>query len=301
MDPLSDVLRVAEVTAHLSAGMSGRGRWSVAFDAPPGIKFNAVRRGRCVLRVGDEVIQLAEGDCFLLAARLPFVLATDPSMRSEPAHLVFAGVDLARVGEATGDRVELIGGRFDFGARAHELLIDRLPAVVHVASDHPDAASIRDDIAVIDAELRSSQPGAEVVAESVATAMLVRILRLEPTGATGILTGLRDPVVAAAVSAIHRDPAYRWTVAELASVASVSRSTLAIRFERSVGMGPLAYATAWRMELAAQRLRAGDETLATIAREVGYGSASALTVAFTRVIGTSPDAYRRVRAVDQAI
>ncbi|WP_081606001.1 helix-turn-helix domain-containing protein [Rhodococcus sp. AW25M09] len=63
-------------------------------------------------------------------------------------------------------------------------------------------------------------------------------------------------------------------------------------------MGPSTYRTAWRMELVAHKLRVGNEPLTRIAREVGYGSDSALSVAFKRVIGVSPDNYRRSAVSD---
>ncbi|GHJ54312.1 hypothetical protein Nm8I071_36190 [Nonomuraea sp. TT08I-71] len=87
-------------------------------------------------------------------------------------------------------------------------------------------------------------------------------------------------------------PGHPWTVAELAGVVTVSRSTLASRFKDAVGKGPLEYLTKWRIELAADRLRRGDDTVAAIARAVGYSSESALSVAFKRTTGHSPRAYR---------
>ncbi|MEE3851764.1 AraC family transcriptional regulator [Gordonia sp. LSe1-13] len=308
VDPLSDVLRLTEVTAHLSAGMTGRGRWSVSFDAPVGVKFNAVRAGHCVLRVDDTTIELHEGDCFLLTAPHPFQLATDPHAMPRRAGDVFATLDadgVAHVGaDESGEPVTLIGGRFDFGARAHELIISALPGVVHVRADRPEAATVRSAIEAIDTELRSTAAGNGVIAESLAVVMLVRILRLllddAPHGLTGMLAGLRDPAVAAAISAMHERPEHAWSVAELAAVAAVSRSTLAARFTHTVGVGPLAYLTGWRMELAAHRLRHTDDALARIARDVGYGSDSAFSVAFTRVVGSSPSAYRRASVDAQA-
>lgn len=92
---------------------------------------------------------------------------------------------------------------------------------------------------------------------------------------------------------MHADPARAWTVSQLAGVAVVSRSTLAARFKQVVGQGPLEYLTGWRLELAAARLRRGDETLEAIARQVGYGSVSALSNAFKRRLGLSPRDYRR--------
>ncbi|MEE3919348.1 helix-turn-helix transcriptional regulator [Micromonospora sp. BRA006-A] len=74
------------------------------------------------------------------------------------------------------------------------------------------------------------------------------------------------------------------------------RSTLAARFKQVVGYGPLEYLTGWRIELAADRLRRPEDTIATIARAVGYGSESALSVAFKRVTGLRPGRTARPAA-----
>ncbi|MFJ2898456.1 helix-turn-helix transcriptional regulator [Streptomyces sp. NPDC087218] len=100
-------------------------------------------------------------------------------------------------------------------------------------------------------------------------------------------------MVATALTALYQDPAHAWTVAALARTCAVSRSTLAARFKSAVGQGPLEYLTRRRIELAAQRLRKDDATLAAIAHSVGYGSESALSVAFERVLGVPPGDYRR--------
>ncbi|MEO3869449.1 AraC family transcriptional regulator [Nonomuraea sp. B12E4] len=130
------------------------------------------------------------------------------------------------------------------------------------------------------------------------TLALIQLLRLYldgagPGEASGWMAGLADPVVAPALRAMHARPAHAWTVAELAGVAAVSRSTLAARFKQAIGQGPMDYLTGWRIELAAHRLRRGDETVAAIAREVGYGSEGALSNAFKRITGASPRDYRR--------
>jgi AraC-like DNA-binding protein len=54
----------------------------------------------------------------------------------------------------------------------------------------------------------------------------------------------------------------------------------------------MTYVTHWRLDLAAEALRNTDATLSSIAREVGYANAFALTVAFKRVRGTTPQQYR---------
>ncbi|SES72280.1 AraC family transcriptional regulator [Nonomuraea wenchangensis] len=299
-DPLEEVLTLVGTTSRLSVGLAAGGEWALAFDPPEGVKFNAIRRGRCLLTVEGvpEPIELAEGDCFLLVQPRAFTLAGGADVRPVPAAPIFAAATdgVARVGD--GEDVLLLGGRFDFGERARELLLDALPPVIHVPGHTAEAATVRWALEQIAAELRARPPASALVTEHLALVMLIHLLRLHlvtagPGGTSGWPAGLTDPVVAPALRAMHADPARPWTVSQLAGVAAVSRSTLAARFKQVVGRGPLEYLTGWRLELAAARLRRGDETLEAIAREVGYGSVSALSNAFKRRIGVSPRDYRR--------
>jgi AraC-like DNA-binding protein len=298
-DPLEDVLSLVGTTSRLSVGLVAGGEWALDFDPPPAVKFNAVRRGSCLLTVEGvaEPIRLAEGDCFLLTRPRRFVLASAPGLEPEPAAPVFARATDGIAHAGAGDDFFMLGGRFDFGDRARALLLDALPAVLHVPGASDAAATLRWALAQVDAELRDRPVAATLVAEHLALVMLIHMLRLHlataPAAGPGWLGGLADPIVAPALRALHADPARQWTVADLARTAAVSRSTLAARFKHAVGQGPLDYLTGWRIELAADRLRRHDGTVAAIAHAVGYGSESALSTAFKRVTGSSPAAYRR--------
>jgi AraC-like DNA-binding protein len=299
MDPLEDVLALLETRSQLSTALAAGGRWAVRFAPPSGVKFNAVRRGRCRLEVDGlpEPIELAAGDCYLLTRPLRFTLSSDPEATAVDAGPVFARATggVARVG--TGDDVYLIGGRFSFGERAQELLLDGLPPVVHVPAGTEQADAVEWALTAIEQELHHRPPASALVAEHLAVIMLIHVLRLhlarQPQAVSGWLSGLADPVVATALTSMHQDPVRSWTVAELAQASAVSRSTLAARFKETVGQGPLEYLTRWRIELASRQLRASTDTVALIAHSVGYGSESALSVAFKRVTGMSPGAYRK--------
>ena len=95
-----------------------------------------------------------------------------------------------------------------------------------------------------------------------------------------------------ALRLLHNNPAHPWTVAELATEIGVSRAALARRFSELVGEPPMAFLAGWRLALAADLLREPDATVGAVARQVGYGSPFALSTAFKRVRGVSPQQFR---------
>jgi AraC-like DNA-binding protein len=106
---------------------------------------------------------------------------------------------------------------------------------------------------------------------------------------------LSDEVTAAALRALHADPAAPWTTDRLAAETGVSRATLARRFTALVGRPPMAYLTWWRLTFAATLLRDTQDPLAAIARRVGYGTPYAFSHAFSREFATTPGRYRASR------
>jgi AraC-like DNA-binding protein len=114
----------------------------------------------------------------------------------------------------------------------------------------------------------------------------------EPDGASW-LRALRDPDVARVLALLHGRAAEPWTLALLAREVHLSRATLARRFTELVGEPPLSYLARWRMHVAAQRLKYSSDSVATIARDVGYTSEFAFNRAFARHRGEPPGRYRR--------
>lgn len=112
-------------------------------------------------------------------------------------------------------------------------------------------------------------------------------------GVLGWLAGLNDPSVAAALRAIHAEPARVWRLRELAAQAGLSRTAFAERFRARVGQPPVEYAATWRMRVAARRLREGRRPVSAVAHELGFLSDSAFGAAFRRVHGVAPGRYRK--------
>lgn len=130
----------------------------------------------------------------------------------------------------------------------------------------------------------------------VAAAMIVRgWIECGCESASGLLAALRDPRLALAILALHRQPGREWTVAQLAAESHVSRSVFARRFQTTIGVSPLRYATELRMRLAQQLLTHERVSIDVVARRLGYTSQAAFSRAFKRVIGRPPGGEREVR------
>ena len=104
---------------------------------------------------------------------------------------------------------------------------------------------------------------------------------------------LREPYVARALALLHGDIARRWTVDDLGREVGLSRSALADRFIRLIGLPPIHYLTSWRMQVAAQKLRNTSASLAQVAEIVGYDFEAAFSRAFKKAFGVAPATWRR--------
>ncbi len=126
--------------------------------------------------------------------------------------------------------------------------------------------------------------------------VLIEVLRAHlassPAADHGWLAALHDPVLAPALTLLHESPDKKWSVAELASRAAVSRSLLDDRFRTLLGRSPIRYLTESRMHLAAELLTTTDVNIVTLARRVGYDSEEAFSRAFKRARGLSPSHWR---------
>ena len=135
----------------------------------------------------------------------------------------------------------------------------------------------------------------------VAAAMIVRgWVECGCDNASGLVAALRDPRLARAILALHRQPGRNWTVEELALECHSSRSVFAERFQATIGTPPLRYATELRMHLASQWLGQGRLPVEAVAQRLGYASQAAFSRAYKRITGQTPGVSRRKQAAKGA-
>lgn len=191
-----------------------------------------------------------------------------------------------RGGDATPPDVRL-AVRFDVAIPLHEALHGSPAAVTLPIAD---VAGVQHLAAVLLDEAGAGRCGSAQTVARLAEALLVLVLRRALDGTPpdhGVLAGLSHPRLHHAIVAIHADPGAPWTVDALAARAGMSRSRFMAVFRDMIGLGPLAYVTRWRIDLARAAL-AGGAHPRDVARRVGYGSAAALRRVMTRHAVTDP-------------
>ncbi|MBB2894260.1 AraC family transcriptional regulator [Flexivirga oryzae] len=274
----------------------------IAEDAP--LTMVAMLTGGTWLRRTSEPPQrLVAGDVLLVRGLARYIMSdeptTAPDIRIGPGQTC-SGTDGRDLSDELGAGVRAWGN--DPAGRDTMLVAsyaDRAQLGTVLAGALPDFALVcgADSplLPVLVQEAARDALGQDAVLDRILDVVLISVVRAwaaETPSAVGGLRVLADPAVAEAVRLIRAEPAHGWTVEALAAAAGVSRAALARRFQEVVGMPPIGYLAQWRLSLAADLLRGSDRTVASVAREVGYGSPFSLSAAFKKMYGVSPQAYR---------
>ncbi|MFC4623875.1 helix-turn-helix domain-containing protein [Daeguia caeni] len=84
-------------------------------------------------------------------------------------------------------------------------------------------------------------------------------------------------------------------VGQLADMAGLSGAQFVRLFKCAMNITPHQYIIRRRVDTAKKLLMATDASIAVIAQECGFSDQMHLTKCFSRLVGTSPAAYRRSR------
>lgn len=294
-DPLAEVVTLLQPGARFSKVIIAAGRWGVRRSAVGQPFYCALLEGSCRLTVdGQPPIILQQGDFVLIPSAYNFTMSSlEPALPEDFAIMPVAlqpGIYRRGAENETPD-VRLLVGYCTFGSADSALLVSLLPQLVHVRHESRLATIVQ----LVGEESRDQRPGRDVILAHLLEVLLIEALRSAAgiSASPGLLCGLADERLAVAIRRMHESLTRPWTVAQLAKEAALSRSAFFARFSRAVGIAPMEYLLSWRMALAKDLLLRKQESISAIAERVGYGSASAFSVAFSRHVGLSPSRFVR--------
>lgn len=284
--------------------------WAVRIEDDPALTLFAVARGSAWI-TGElgEPLELQPGDVAVIRGGPVYTVADHPS--TAPKVTILKGnICVDPDGELLTQRMALgvrtwgnshdgstvmLVGTWAAETEAGRPLLAALPPVVVRRREEDDSPLVD----LLSAEMLREDLGQEVVLDRLLDLVLVTVVRSWLASEEQVTRGLAhaDPTVGEALRLMHHHPEHAWTIASLAREVGVSRAALARRFGDLVGEPPMTYLTHWRLSLAADLLVATDDAIDRVARQVGYGSGFALSAAFKRVRGVSPQQHRKASAM----
>ena len=272
LDRLSSLLERFQVSAHLfhTGALCG----ITSFDAQPGRGFFHV------LRRGSMVVTHHQG-----AHSIERLEVCEPTLLFYPQPLAHQFHNAPKEGsDFTCASVHFEGG-------ANHPLVRALPPVIVLPLAQVQGLSSALDLLFQEAD--QVRCGQRLMVDRLFEVVLLQLLRwLLDHGAQsgvsmGLVSGLADPQLARAQTAMHERPQTSWSLESLADLAAMSRSAFAGRFKKVVGVAPAEYLADWRMALAKKQLSQG-RAVKLIAPDLGYANASALSRVFAQRTGVSP-------------
>jgi AraC family transcriptional activator of mtrCDE len=306
MDVLSDILNLMKLSGTLYFRTSFSSPWGVQVPAFENVsRFHYAHRGRCFARVeGEEnAVLLEQGDLIIIPHGASHILSDPIDASALTVDQVvedsgFTGTGALVFGAAgSGHETQLICGHFTFDTGARHLLLEALPSFIHIREYGKVSPSWLDDtLKIIGAEVGHDHLGGELIAlklsEIIFTQSIRQYLASEGQNRKG-LAGFSDTHIRQALEAIHREPDKSWTVESLAKIAGLSRTGFSNKFTELVTLTPLAYLTAWRMQLARRLLTDTEIPIIEVATRSGYQSEASFGRVFKGHFEMPPATFRR--------
>ena len=315
MDALSEALKSVRMTGAIFYRAECTSPWGFAIpplhdyahllapDTERVLSYHLMTQGTATVRFGDgHEVPVAAGDVLIVPHGDPHVISNGHAPRVVDADgtldpYLAGDLSTLQIGGG-GEPTCFVCGFFGCERHADRLFLSGLPMAIRIhLRDDVAGQWLEHSIRHLVTEASGRRPGRSVLLSKMAEALFIEALRhfMEqlPAGQTGWLADARDPIVGAAIAAIHRSPARQWTLDNLAEEAASSRSVLTGRFAHFLGESPLAYLAMWRMQLAARRLQTSRDSVLQVALEVGYESETGFIRAFKREFGLPPAKYRR--------
>lgn len=302
---LKDILATVALRAALYFRTDFRPPFGVMVPAFAKVaRFHLLIKGRCTIVAGNgPAVTLEQGDLVLVPNGSKHLISSGSETTVLPLDDAFVAAGYRGTGPfvlGDGDAsqsCQLICGHFEYSHGADHPLFRKLPEIIHIRNDARSVRPLFDDlVAMLERRLFEEEAQTFASINRLSEALFIEILEAavdqsQELGA--LMEAMRDPKIGRVIALIHENVEQDWSVDSLAQSAAMSRTRFAERFQRLVGMAPMAYVGEWRMQRAFQLVRDTQIPIKSIAHRSGYASAAAFSRAFAKRFGEAPDRTRR--------
>ena len=315
MSALSDMLRAARLSGGVFMRAEFSEPWCVAAQMTPElcapflrrtkhlVPYHYVVEGKLYASLDDGLpISLQSGDLVLFPRNDAHVMGSDLNLKPVKVRDIMMAADgngLHAIRHGSGGAATvMICGYLGSESAASNPVLATLPRLLRLKVDEAGPAEwIRSSFHYAASEVAAGRSGSDTILTRLSELLFAEAVRRYaealPEGQAGWLNGMGDSVVARALGLMHGEIGRDWSVDAIGRAIGVSRSVLAEKFVRLIGMAPMQYLAKWRMQIAAQLLRETSASLGQVAVSVGYGSEAAFSRAFKREFGAAPASWRR--------
>ena len=296
-DVLGDVLDTLRFQGSIFFRSELAAPWGMQLETAGFPRFHVSLSGDCF--VGDEddqVFKVEEMGIVMLPTGNSHWIADQPGRKLIPSARAGEACELGdpyfQQGEITN---RLMCGIVNYDQESPHPLLNSLPEILNFprfAVGEP----IWSTVTLIDAEMRRADGRGGTIVDRLTEVLFLQLLNNyaeQNHEVAGFLIALRDRRLQSALTLIHRDPAFDWTLASLGEQVGMSRATLVRHFRDAIGVAPMTYIQNWRIMKAYNLIKHTSTPLEQVAESVGFGSARTLSKSFQRQYACTPNELRR--------
>lgn len=296
-DVLGDILETLRFRGSIFFRSDLAAPWGMSLTKTGNPRFHIALSGECFVgAAGDDGVKVGETDIVMLPNGDTHWIADRPGRELIPSDRAGKACELGdplfQQGEITN---RLMCGMVHFDEGAAHPIIDALPDMMHFPMLE-SSGPVWSVVSLIDAEMAKRRDQANGIADRLTEVLFLQLLNhyvSHSDESTGFLAALRDRRVYRALTLIHQQPEFDWSLSSLGAQVGMSRATLVRRFQEVVGIAPMAYIMDWRTMKANKLILHTNLPLEQIAQSTGFASARTLTRTFKRHYGLTPTELRR--------
>lgn len=297
-DVIGDVLETLRFRGSIFFRSDLAAPWGMSLDEADIPRFHIAMSGSCYVG-SDSVapINVKHMDIVMLPSGRSHWIADQPGRKLIPSQQAGEACELGNPLFQNGEITQsLMCGLVNYDQASSHPILDSLPQVLHfpkLTSQDP----IWMTVMLIESEMQRTRSKGSSIVDRLTEVLFLQLLNryvYKNQQLSGFFAGLRDKRIHSALTLIHQEPEFNWSIAALGERVGMSRATLVRHFQSSIGLAPMAYIINWPMMKAYNLIKHSNDSLDQVAEQVGFASARTLSKAFQRQYSCTPSELRNV-------